>query len=91
MSADGLLGVCESPYPAIDPNTLRFEIQEGEEMDDTPNEPFTIPSPDVVDDNTYDLPFVCMAPVKGRITSPLATGTTPLTRKSNSTMGWMWR
>ena len=70
LSADGLLGVCESPYPAIDPNTLRFEIQEGEEMDDTPNEPFTIPSPDVVDDNTYDLPFVCMAPVKGRITSP---------------------
>lgn len=70
LSADGLYGVCESPYPAIDPATLRFDLPQEELLDDTPNEPFTIPSPDVVDDGTYELPFACMAPVRGRITSP---------------------
>ena len=69
LSAQGLEGLCESPYPAFDFSCLRFDLPEEELLDDTPNEEFVIPSPDVVDDGVYSLSFPCAAPLQGRITS----------------------
>lgn len=66
----GIEGLCESPYPAFDFSCLRFDLPEEELLDDTPNEEFVIPSPDVVDDAVYQLSFSCAAPLRGRITSP---------------------
>jgi len=41
-----------------------------DEMDDnTPDEAFLIPSPDIVDDTVYALPFACAAPARGRVSS----------------------
>lgn len=70
LSGQGLSGLCESPYPAFDFSHLRFDLPEEELLDDTPNEEFAIPSPDVVDDAVYQLAFPCAAPLRGRITSP---------------------
>lgn len=66
LSEQGLAGLCESPYPAFDVSHLRFDLPEEELLDDTPNEAFSIPSPDVVDDTVYQLAFPCAAPLTGR-------------------------
>lgn len=62
--------ISESPMPTFTIPPEVFEIAPEELLDTTPNTEFEIPSPDVVDDTTYQLPFACMAPIKGRITSP---------------------
>lgn len=61
--------VCESPYPIEAVPEIEFALPPEEEQDNTPNKAFKIPSPDVVDDTVYTLPFACIAPIKGRITS----------------------
>lgn len=55
---------------SLDAVLLRSIEQTREYEDDTTSGAFEIPSPDIVDDTVYDLPFSYKSPLKGRITSP---------------------
>ncbi len=60
----------ESPMPFIDIDSLAYGFSEEEDYDGTPDEAFKIPSPDIVDDKIYDLPFKSVLPLSGyRVTS----------------------
>lgn len=70
------LSICESPVPqgadflAQEPAIPTFDLPPEELEDGTPNEEFSIPSPDSVDNKTYTLRFSRQKPLKsGRITS----------------------
>ncbi len=83
FSVSSLIGVCESPSPIIDPNTLKFDLPAEEMQDDTSNVPFHIPSPDVVDDTFYPFTSPCAAPLRGRITSPFGYRDHPIDEKAS--------
>jgi len=62
--------VMEAPMPSFVPSADMSGTLLWEEADDTtPDIPFQIPSPDNVDDGTYDIPFAYTVPVFGRVTS----------------------
>ena len=73
LPADRLIlpAVVESPKPeVITAQNLRFDLPAEELADDTPNEPFEIPSPDKVDDKVYTLGFDYRYPLDSiRVTS----------------------
>ena len=63
--------VYEAPMPdSLEQNIEDFFIKDNEFQDDTVPVPFQIPSPDVVDDNTYATSFKYQKPLEGRLTSP---------------------
>ena len=63
--------VYEAPMPdSINQSIEDFFVKDNEFQDDTAPVPFSIPSPDVVDDNTYAISFKFQKPLEGRLSSP---------------------
>ncbi|MBQ9535001.1 MAG: M23 family metallopeptidase [Clostridia bacterium] len=61
--------VAEAPLPVMRISFRQNPLAWDEENDDTPNEPFKIPAPDIVDTGAYALPFEYAIPVNGAVTS----------------------
>lgn len=61
---------------------VEFMDNEEEYIDDTLDEPFEMPTPDIVDNNKYTLPFKYTRPVKGRITSPFGYRVHPVSNET---------
>ncbi len=63
-------GLADSPLPVMRLGFFRSAAPDLDEPDDTPNEAFRIPSPDVVDDAPYELTFPAALPLAAyRVTS----------------------
>lgn len=62
--------IAEVGMPALNQEDLLSMIIEEEIIDTTPNETFEIPSPDIVDNEKYSVPFTFILPLAGyRVTS----------------------
>ena len=61
---------------------LRLIENEDEYADDTLDEPFEMPTPDLVDNTKYTIPFKVRIPVQGRITSPFGYRVHPITEET---------
>ena len=66
----------------IEIRKVEFIENEEEYEDDTLDEPFEMPSPDIVDDNDYKLPFKYTRPTSGRITSPFGYRVHPVSKET---------
>lgn len=67
-----------------DYEVLQLSLIENQEeyADDTLDEPFEMPTPDLVDNNKYTIPFPVKVPVKGKITSPFGYRVHPITEET---------